>query len=81
VIVYCIDCQKLELKNKPMASEGAGHCALDPSFCFVTFLMRRTCDKYVKADEATITARQEWAAKKFPIRLAQDEEEKVELAT
>lgn len=60
--VRCLDCKHVSLRDHPkMANEGCGKCKLNPqSGQFVSYLYRRECSKYERADEAAIIKRMAW---------------------
>lgn len=60
--VRCLDCEHINLKERPkMANEGFGKCKLNP-VCgqYVSYLYRRECRGFKRADEEKILARYAW---------------------
>lgn len=58
----CLECRNLTLKAFPrMANEGFGKCKLNPqSSQFVSYLYRRECQDYERADEGAVLKRLAW---------------------
>lgn len=60
--IRCLECKHLSLRDHPrMANEGCGKCKLNSAPGeFVSYLYRRECRDYVRADEGAIIKRLAW---------------------
>jgi hypothetical protein len=60
--VRCLDCEHINLKASPrMANEGCGVCKLNPVVGeYPSYLYRRECKQFRRADEEKILKRYEW---------------------
>ncbi len=60
--VRCLECRHLGLKGFPKhANEGLGQCKPNAANgVFVSYLYRRECSQYERADEGVITKRLLW---------------------